>query len=127
MCEFSSIILLQASCRSQSILVRHSFVLRQNPAWNTVARQVFFTQYAVKFAKKHADTLVRTGSKAILQKQGCQKNKHLCHIIVWYKCLFHKMINCAAMKSFCFKQYRTSFVRHCLYFFRFCRAFGSFG
>ena len=57
-CGFSSIILLQtrqnaqAGCRSQSILVRHSFVLEQNPASNAVARQVFFTQYAAKFSEK---------------------------------------------------------------------------
>ena len=32
--------------------MRHSFVLEQNPASNAVARQVFFTQYAAKFAEK---------------------------------------------------------------------------
>ena len=34
------------------VLVRHSFVLEQNPASNAVALQVFFTQYAAKFAEK---------------------------------------------------------------------------
>jgi hypothetical protein len=49
--------------------VQHSFVPKQNPASNAVARQVFFTQYAAKFAEK-------TRVHACEDKFSSKKNRH---------------------------------------------------
>ena len=45
-------------------IFEHNFVAdKAKIRRRAVARQVFFTQYAAKFAEKHVYTLVKTGSK----------------------------------------------------------------